>query len=63
MKRHKQERHTFKVESMFDQVGEYTAICCAMTGEVLRHEGQKVEDEKQDVVQEDVKPKNQLELF
>ena len=53
---------TFKVESLFDKEGEYTAICSALTGEILYHTGQEEKETEQETEEEKTNI-NQLKLF
>jgi len=63
MKRKKQTKHTFRIESLLDKEGEYVGVFCAMTGELLHHEGQPAAQPEQP--EEEIKPinPNQLNLF
>jgi hypothetical protein len=65
MKRTKQTKHTFQIESLIDPKGTYVGVFCALTGELIKHIGneakQAQEDEPEALQEESINP-NQLQL-
>lgn len=61
-KRVKQTKHTFKIESLIDAQGTYVGVFCALTGELLHHEGNEAKQDQEEEQETEIINPNQLQL-